>query len=218
MKKKFWNNRWATNDIGFHMAEPHSILRRFYEQLNIAPGQRVFVPLCGKSLDMLWLASKKANVTGVEFNALAVEAFFSENDLQPQQDEMNSFARFRSGDIELLCGDLFELDQAQIQGARACYDRGALVALPPDMRQRYVSHLANLLPAGSRVLLISYEYDQAETHGPPFSVPLKSVEKLLGANFEVRLLTEEDALPTHKGLQQRGLTWLKEFACLLIRK
>lgn len=218
MDKQFWIDRWDKNELGWHMDSEHHYLRRFFSRLQTAPGDRVLVPLCGKSPDLLWLCRQGARVVGVELSRLAVESFFSENRLAAVTETEGDFIRYHGEGIELLCGDLFAISRSHLGGATAVYDRGSLVALPAAMRSRYAAHLAELLPAGSRVLVVSYDYDQAQTKGPPFSVPLPRVRELFEPAFEVQLLVEEDALPTHQGLQQRGVTKLTEFACLLVRQ
>ncbi len=218
MDTTFWKRRWEINDIGFHMDRPHDYLMRFFPQLQAPPGATIFVPLCGKSLDMLWLRGQGAEVVGVELSPLAVEEFFAENDLEATRQAAGAFQRYRCEGIDILLGDLFNLSPDDLGGARSVYDRGSLVALPADLRRRYAAHLASLLPVGSRALMISYKYDQCETSGPPFSVPLEEIEALFGENFAVSLLVAEDALETHKGLQMRGITRLTEFCCLLVRK
>ena len=55
MNPDFWRERWENREIGFHRDAAHPYLTRFWPTLGIAPGSRVFVPLCGKSNDLLWL-------------------------------------------------------------------------------------------------------------------------------------------------------------------
>ncbi|BCR06212.1 thiopurine S-methyltransferase [Desulfuromonas versatilis] len=219
MDKQFWINRWEKNELGWHMTSEHPYLRRFFSRLQTGPGERVFVPLCGKSPDLLWLARQGAGVVGVELSRQGVEAFFAENRLAVTRQEVGAeLSHYRSGEIEVFCGDLFAISRDHLGGARAAYDRGSLVALPPAMRGPYAARMAELLPSGSRVLLVSYDYDQQQAAGPPFAVPIAQIRELFHPAFAVELLAEEDALPTHQGLQQRGVTKLTEFACLLIRQ
>lgn len=218
MEKKFWEEAWEQGNIGFHQKIIHSYLRRFYRRLGIAEGDSVFVPLCGKSLDMVWLQQQGAAVVGVEFSPLAVQAFFEENDLNALRDQQEPFESYSSGNLQLLCGDLFNLSQEEIGHARAVYDRASLVALPKAMRRCYAVKLATLLPSGSRVLLVSYDYDQAEMAGPPFAVSAEELAELFEVDFTIELLAEGDVLESHQVLAERGLTRLSEKAHLLIRK
>ena len=134
MDEDFWQQRWARNEIGFHLNEVNPYLQQFWPALNVAPGAQVLVPLCGKSLDMLWLAEQGYRVLGVELAQAAVEAFFSEQGLVADIDQVGAFRRYRSGAIEVLCGDFFSLTAADLLECRALYDRAALIALPAPMR------------------------------------------------------------------------------------
>ncbi len=214
MNHDFWKTRWQQNEIGFHMEERHEYLHRFYHRLHVGPGT-IFVPLCGKAPDLIWLRQQGARVLGVELSEIAVNDFFRENRLDVETDSIDGFHRFRTEGITLLCGDLFDLDANTLQGVRGVYDRGSLVALSQEMRRDYARHLCEHLPVDSRILLISYAYDQSEIDGPPFSVPMSEIDELFGANFSLELLSEQDALPTHNILRERGMSKLTEFACLL---
>ena len=218
MDEKFWLRRWETGDIGFHKEEPHHFLQRFFDALDLRPGDQCLVPLCGKSPDLAWLHGRGLRVTGVELSRLAVDAFISENHLHGKWTTSARMSCYLDQRYRLYCGDFFLLTAAVLGPVRATYDRGALVAMPPGLRNRYATHLAALMPTGSRILLISYEYDQDETYGPPFSVPYAGLDGLFEDWFEIELLVEEDVLWSHQRLAARGVTELIEYAALLRRK
>nr|NIQ97361.1 thiopurine S-methyltransferase [Desulfuromonadales bacterium] len=192
MDRDFWKTRWQQNEIGFHMEERHDYLPQFYHRLHVGPGV-VFVPLCGKSPDLIWLRQQGARVLGVELSEIAVADFFSENGLDVAVDTRGSFRRYHADSMTLLCGDLFDLQPGCMDGVRGVYDRGSLVALPPSMRRTYAQHLCRILPVDCRILLVSYEYDQSLIDGPPFSVPMNEIEQLFDSDFSVELLAEQDA-------------------------
>lgn len=162
-----WLDRWNDGQIGFHEADGSKPLRRFWPRL--PSGTRVLVPLCGKSRDLLWLAAQGMTVVGVELSELAVRAFFEENDLEFEVSQAGKLARFEATAerITLYCGDYFDFDGAP---CHALFDRGALVAVDPDIRDRYVAHTRGLLVDDPFVLLIALAYDQQKAGGPPFSV------------------------------------------------
>ncbi len=218
MDKEFWFSRWEKNEIGFHMTDPHHYLAKFFDLLQVQPDDSVFVPLCGKSPDLVWLREEGLNVVGIELSRTAVEAFFSENGITGEWMTVADMPCCCGEGYKIYCDDFFKLANVDLAGACTVYDRGSLVALPPEMRSLYAAHLAALLPSGSRVLLISYTYNQAETDGPPFSVSQAELETLFSEDFQIEILVEEDALWSHKGLVDRGVTQLAEFAVLLIRK
>jgi thiopurine S-methyltransferase len=218
MDKNFWHRRWQKNEIGFHMTDPHHFLQQFFPLLQTQPTDSVCVPLCGKSPDLVWLREEGLKVVGIELSRTAIEAFFNENDLPGHWTDETVLPFCSTEGYKLYCGDFFDLTATEVSGISAYYDRGALVALPPEMRLRYVAHMAALMPPGGRVLLISYSYNQSETKGPPFSVPQQELEILFSESFRVEILSEEDVLRSHQGLVARGVTKLIEYAVLLTRK
>ena len=199
MHPDFWHQRWQQNQIGFHQSTPTPLLQKHWPALDVAAGARVFVPLCGKSLDMAWLAAQGHPVLGVELSRLAVEQFFAEHSLQPAIEESRYGTRFRAGDIEIVCGDAFGLDADLLASCAAVFDRAALIALPPELRLRYAGELQARLPAGCRGLLITLEYPQGERDGPPFPVPEQEVRDLYGAAWDVDLLERRPIPADHPG-------------------
>ena len=215
MKKDFWLERWEREEIGFHQNEVNPHLCEFWPELNLARGNMVFVPLCGKSRDMLWLREQGHQVVGVELSAIAVQAFFEENGHTPQHISRGKFDRCEADGIRILCGDFFDLTGDDLANVTAVYDRASLIALPPEMRVSYVRHLAGILPRATQILLITVEYPQTEMQGPPFSVSSGEVETLYREYAEVRLLAELDVLAQNPRFQQRGLSRLQENIFLL---
>ncbi|WP_338571049.1 thiopurine S-methyltransferase [Pseudomonas canadensis] len=210
MEPKFWQERWARNQIGFHLSEVNPYLQRHWPQLAVAEGSKVLVPLCGKSLDLVWLASHGLRVMGVELSEQAVEAFFSEQNLVPRITRRNAFTVYQADLIEVWCGDFFALDAEALVGCAALYDRAALIALPPLMRAQYAEHLSRLLPSGCQGLLITLDYDQTQKAGPPFAVTDDEVKVLFGSDWTLRALQEQDILEESWKFVQEGVTRLDE--------
>jgi thiopurine S-methyltransferase len=180
MQADFWHQRWASSQIGFHQQQVNPYLLRFWPDLMLAAQSRVLVPLCGKSLDLRWLVEQGYQVLGVELSQKAIEAFFSEQRISAAISQRGAFKVYASEGIELWCGDIFALDAEDVADCTALYDRAALIALPPVMRERYVAHLGSVLPAQCRGLLITLDYDQSKIDGPPFAVADEEVQRLLG--------------------------------------
>ncbi len=185
MEHNFWHSRWLEGRIGFHQAEFNVYMMAHWSALNSVDGQ-VFVPLCGRSRDLLWLRERSKAVLGVELSEKACSEFFLEQSAQAERSEEGDFTSFEADKIRLLCGDLFNLTADQVMQVVAVYDRAALIALPPLMRQAYAAHLCAILPSGVSMLLIVLEFDGEE--GPPFSVSEAEVELLYSARFDIRLL------------------------------
>lgn len=164
-----WIDRWRNNRIGWHEPEGNRSLKKHWS----ATGRRVLVPLCGKSYDLIWLQAQGNDVVGIELSEIAARAFFDENQLDYRRNNADPH-RFDAVDrnISIICGDYFDIS---VSPCDACFDRGALVAMSPDLRTRYVKHTKSLLADDPYQLLITLEYDQTVANGPPFSVPENDV-------------------------------------------
>jgi thiopurine S-methyltransferase len=207
MQPEFWHKKWDSGQIGFHLPEVNPYLQRHWAVPETA---RVLVPLCGKSLDLAWLAGRGHQVLGVELSEKAIEEFFSEHQVQPQISEKGAFKVYRSDAIELWCGDFFALTASDVADCTAIYDRAALIALPAPMRERYAAHLQQILPQDVHGLLITLDYDQAQIPGPPFAVADDEVQRLLGDVWQVQVLEEQDVLGESGKFLQAGVTRLEE--------
>lgn len=183
MEANFWHNMWASGVVGFHQPDINVYLKNHWSKLNLQGNEEVLVPLCGKSLDMIWLAQQGHKVLGVELSQKALDEFLAENQLTAQAHRSENYCGYELPDMTLLCGDFFHLSQQQCEGVSVVYDRAALVALPPEMRKQYVQHLAEIVPQGSQFLVVTMEYDQSQLQGPPFSVPEGEVNSLF-ADFD----------------------------------
>lgn len=210
MEEAFWQARWAQGQIGFHLQEVNPYLQQHWPSLSIAPGSQVLVPLCGKSLDMAWLAGQGRRVLGVELAERAVEDFFAEQGLQPEVEQQGVLRLYRAAGVEIYCGDFFNVQAEHVAGCTALYDRAALIALPETMRARYVEHLAAILPGNCRGLLVSLEYAQEEMSGPPFSVSQAEIDARLSPYWQIELLARHDVLNENWRFLQRGLSSLHE--------
>lgn len=185
MKHEFWHQRWEQGQIGFHQQEVNGYLTSHWDELGLSAGVPVFVPLCGKSLDMLWLREQGHPVFGIELSRRAVEAFFHENEIEPSVNETEHFVEYSTEQLTLFAGDYFQLTTRDLGQNHAVFDRAALIALPPEMRAGYVRHMATLLPAGAHILLITMHYPEGTLDGPPFSVDEREVEALYLNDFSI---------------------------------
>jgi thiopurine S-methyltransferase len=171
-------------------------------------GTRVLVPLAGKTLDMVWLAAQGLRVLGVELSPLAVQAFFAEHQLRPRRRVSALGEHYAAGDIEVIQGNVFDLDADTLASCAAIYDRAALIALPASMRQQYAQSIYARLPADCRGLLITLDYPPGEMDGPPFAVPPAEVHSLFEPGWRVAALEHRDIYANEPGLAARGLSAL----------
>ena len=208
MEAAFWHQKWADNQIGFHQAQANPYLQRYWPGLGLVAGSRVLVPLCGKSLDMAWLAGQGYRVRGIELSRRAVEDFFQEQGLQAQVWQQGAFEVWCSGEVELWCGDFFALRAEDVADCVGLYDRAALIALPPQMRERYMGLLSRMLPGGSG-LLVTLDYEQKLLAGPPFSVADEEVRRGF-AGWQVEEVEARDVIGESPKFLQAGVKRLVE--------
>lgn len=209
MEPAFWQKRWADNQIGFHQGQVNPYLQAHWPALGLAPGSRVLVPLCGKSLDLAWLAGQGYHVLGVELSRRAVEGFFREHGLEPEVRQQGAFEVWRQGNVELWCGDFFALRAQDIGDCVGLYDRAALIALPLQMRAKYMEALSALLPVRCQGLLVTLNYDQALLDGPPFSVGDEEVRQGL-VGWQVDELEVVELIQESPKFSQAGASSLLE--------
>lgn len=218
MDPHFWHDRWREGRIGFHQDTVTPWLPELWPALALPTGSQVFVPLAGKSLDMLWLRAQGHRVLGIELSQLAVEQFFAEHGLAPTIRKSPLATHYAHDGIELICGDVFALDAEALAGCGGVFDRAALIALPPELRRRYVGEVYAHLPGACRGLLVTLEYPQAEKSGPPFSVDEAEVRTLYEPDWTVTALARADALAMHPGFIEEGVSALATVAYRLERR
>lgn len=218
MHEAFWQERWARSQIGFHQEKVNGYLRRHWARLGLAEQAAVLVPLCGKSLDLAWLAEQGHTVIGVELAERAVEDFFTERDVQPQISQQGAFKIYQAGKLRILCGDFFALSHADVADCQAFYDRAALIALPPEMRERYAAHLQATLPPACQGLLVTLVYDQQRMDGPPFSVEDAEVEQCFTPGWVPHELERKDVLSGNPRFVENQLEAVEEAVFHLARR
>ena len=198
MDASFWRQRWEKNEIGFHESKANPLLVTHFHELSVGKGRRVFVPLCGKTLDISWLLSRGYRVAGAELSQLAIEQLFIELGMQPDIENVGSIERWSANNLDLFVGDIFTVSRLMLGQVDAVYDRAALVALPEDMRKRYAAHLLEITGKAPQ-LLISYEYDQSLMEGPPFSVSNEEVRRHYASTYTLTLLAGTEVQGGLKG-------------------
>ena len=209
MEADFWHNRWENNLTGFHLNEVNPYLKANWSALNLKSDSRIFVPLCGKSLDLMWLAEQGHQVIGCELSELAVEAFFSENKLAVERSQIGDLELWQSEKISIFCGDIFNLTPELLGEIDAVFDRASLIALPPAMRQDYADKMSELAQSAPK-LLITLEYEQSKMDGPPFSVSESEVHALYKANYQVKQISAQDVLGDNEKFREKGLDYMNE--------
>ena len=217
MQPDFWLDRWRAAQIGFHQSATDRRLMAYWPQLKLPSDSRIFVPLCGKSMDLLWLNAQGHSVTGVELSPIALESFCMEHGIPARRRALTDFDIHEAERLALIRGDFFQLTRSLLGGVSAVYDRAALISWAPPLRSAYVNHLASLTEAGTQTLLITVEYPEAQMSGPPFPLNRNTIDELYAEHHSIELLGTHDILDLEPRLRARGLTELREVAYKLTR-
>ena len=207
MQLEDWGARWRDGQIGWHQSKVTGALEEYGAQVLGSDPGRVLVPLCGKTIDMVFLAENADAVVGVEYAEQAVREFFDEQGLSPHVDGGPPI-RYTADNYVLFASDIFLIDAENTGAIDAVFDRAALVALEPEVRIRYAAHLRSILPVGARILLVTFDYDQGTMNGPPFAVSDPEVTELFGDRFAIERLRTRDVLDDR--FRKRGLAAMTE--------
>ncbi|NMG73463.1 thiopurine S-methyltransferase [Aromatoleum diolicum] len=210
MDADFWHRKWANNEIGFHGDAVNPMLVKHLPALALEKGRRLFLPLCGKTLDIHWLLSNDYRVAGAELSRLAVEQLFAELGVEPTLSTCGPIQRFSADNVDVFVGDIFDLSAELLGPVDAIYDRAALVALPDAMRARYTPHLMQITVQAPQ-LVLCFEYDQSLMAGPPFSISGEEVSRHYRGTYGVTLLDRIDVPGGFKGkIAATESVWLLE--------
>ncbi len=201
MKREFWEKRWEDGQIGFHQNSVGPLLERYIAMLPPSPSC-ILVPMCGKSLDLIYLAGRGHRVIGVELSPLAIKAFFEEHQLEFSITTEGDFEIYRAVrddlDLTIYCGDFFDLDVSHFARIDGVWDRASLVALPTELRERYVASLAEHLLANTPYLLVAIEYDIQGKDGPPFCLNISTLKALFANTFRIKRIDPAVAIEPDK--------------------
>lgn len=210
MNQNFWHQKWEENDIGFHREKVNPFLEKFFNLLLPHQRGRVFVPLCGKTVDISWLLKNGCSVIGVELSSIAIEQLFNDLKVSPTITKGDSFLHYSAPQLDIYCGNIFDMTKSLIGQVNAVYDRAALVALPYKTRKTYTSHVIKISENASQ-LLVTYEYNQTLVDGPPFSVDSNEVHEHFLNSYTITLLESRDVPGGMKGkCDSTESAWLLE--------
>jgi thiopurine S-methyltransferase len=173
-------------------------------------GKNVLVPLCGKTVDMLYLSQYANRVIGVELVEEGILQFFSENNLAYHKPDEETFI---SGNIVILKKDFMALTPEDIGPIDWILDRASLVALPLDMRKDYIRAIDRLSDIGTKQLVITLEYFPL-IHSAPFSIAPDEVESYYAEGHQIEHV-ESPSLPNHGMVRKWNLEYLIEHGFVL---
>lgn len=206
MEISYWQSRWRKDKTGWHMDQVYPLLPDLWPALSLKAGARILVPFCGKSVDMQWFISEGFHVTGVDVAEKALHAFMERSQKSFSSHQQYGFQVFRSKNMELWQGDFQKLPVTKIPPFDAIYDKAALIALPRNMRPKYAQKILQCSGPETQMLLQTFEYEQDEMPGPPFSVDEREIRQLYGKQFDLALLHQKQKPELRDKFQRRGLS------------
>jgi thiopurine S-methyltransferase len=218
MDHEFWHTRWEKKEIGFHEGTINRYLHDHWSELADHPTDAVLVPLCGKAKDMWWLHDRGHPVIGVELSDIACKDFFEEAHSKASVHPGQPFTTLRHDNLELWCGDFFQLVPEELKHIRLVYDRAALIALPPGMRSDYVEHMTAVLPEQVSILLVTLDYQNEEMKGPPFNVSDLEVGELYDRDWDIEHIVTNTLAKDHPFAKRKGLSGATESVFKLRRR
>ena len=210
-----WLEFWANNETNWHSDVVTQELEKYLGLLKLESGDTVFVPLCGKSLDMIYMLNRGFSVIGVEVSEIGIKQFFHENGLDFTISKVGEFDLYSAKNIEIYCGDFFSLTSKHLCGVKAVFDRKSLIALDRNLRQKYVKHLNDIISLGVRILLITLHYPKHQMSGPPFSVDKSEVESLFSMAFNYQELKPFQDIENGLKLARSGVDYIENAAYCL---
>jgi len=210
-----WLEFWANNETNWHSDVVTQELEKYLGLLKLESGDTVFVPLCGKSLDMIYMLNRGFSVIGVEVSEIGIKQFFHENGLDFTISQVGEFDLYSAKNIEIYCGDFFSLTSKHLCGVKAVFDRKSLIALDRNLRQKYVKHLNDIISLGVRILLITLHYPKHQMSGPPFSVDKSEVESLFSMAFNYQELKPFQDIENGLKLARSGVDYIENAAYCL---
>lgn len=193
MSNQLWQDKWQNNEIAFHQNTINPLLQQFLPQLQLNAGDRVLVPLCGKSLDMDWFKQRRLRVLGIELSTIAIEAYFDALSVKPQRQIHGNFIRWWYKQTEIWCGDIFDLNLVDLQKIKLLYDCAALTALPTEIRLPYVQHFSRILPNSSQIMLMTTESPDTRVDNSALTID-SEVNSLYQTDYRIQLLYGQDCL------------------------
>jgi|TARA_B110000977_G_scaffold165260_1_gene212327 thiopurine S-methyltransferase len=210
MQEKDWLIRWQKNQIGFHDAEVNSHLKKYISASDLKPGDTIFLPLCGKSADITWLAEQDFQVIGVELSAIAIESYFSEQGLSFDRVESGRFITRSSRNIHLLEGSFFDLRHQDLGDCSLVYDRASLIAFDEPTRTRYAQWMRSIIGNDTDILLVTLDYNQSEMNGPPFAVSTHEIMRHFESAFQIDIIRQTEIVDESPRWRSKGLSSLVE--------
>eukprot|EP01134_Creolimax_fragrantissima_P001545 CFRG1545T1 len=166
-----WKNRWETGSTGWRQEDVNESLLKYKELFTSQSDAKptVFVPLCGSSTDLSYLAKEGMKVVGVEISEMAIETFFTNHDLK--YTKADNVYTCDSLDITIYVEDLFTFEK--VKNFDFIWDYASFVAIDMELRPIYMDAVGRLLSPNGAWLLVNFDFSLEEVKGragPPWPI------------------------------------------------
>ncbi len=204
MDLSYWKKRWQEGNIGWHNEKVDNDLQTFVKNERPSLSSPVLIPLCGKTLDIDWLAQQSFDVVGVDVSPLALKAVVARNSGAWSTQTHPKAVVHSHRRIQLWEADFF--DWAQTAQATYCWvwDRAAFVAIDPSLRTHYLQAMAQLLRPDGFMLCKTFAYAQELSTAPPYSVTEAQMLALSAPWFTAKRIQSNTSFHESGTLARRG--------------
>lgn len=207
-----WKECWNTPNVEFHNPQLNELFVKYHQRMLTRPGMRIFVPLCGKAVEMKWLVDHGHKVVGLEAAPVPCKAFFEENGIPYNVKEMKGIhgEKYESLDhnIVIYSCDFF-LFTADICGEfDGIWDSGGLNSMDVEDREAYIRRIRTLMGKGCVNLTEFVNFDKSMVD-ITWSMTKEELQKVFGEGFIVEDLNE---MAAPQRLKRQGCDTLKLFA------
>ena len=215
MDIEFWQQMWREGRLGFDQSSVNPYLAEVIDQWLEDGSHHVFVPLCGRSIDMSFIHSAGHSIWGVECVEKAILDFFDSLNLNPQCVSISdSIQCFKAQRYELFCGDFFSMKSQYLERPNSklkIWDRASLVALPKNLRLKYYQQLIELSGNSLDWMCLLFTYEHPELIGPPFSVEISEIKDIMmPQGYKIEVVTERCIEPQNPKFKEAGVTQFYE--------
>lgn len=202
--KEIWEQDWTTDKPEFHTDEVNAMLIKQHEELTRGrKNLRILVPLCGKSVDMIWLADQGHTVVGVELIRKAIEIFLRDNKLTYHEKSVSlspeiqgTVFKANEKDITLFECSIFDFS-AEVAGGRfdCIWDRGSMTAIgmmKEGRLRQYTDIMLGCLKPDGRYFIEFFVPESPESMSQSFKfISEKILTDLFGERCTIRFLGQE---------------------------
>ncbi|MGA0556913.1 thiopurine S-methyltransferase [Larkinella sp. VNQ87] len=207
MEKQAWAESWEASNNRFHRQDVHPYVLKHLTPFALME-KSILVPLCGRSLDLVYFSQFAERVVGVEQAESVILQFFAENQLAYEK----VGERYISNNLTIFCKDLFALTPEEVGEINLVYDRASLAALPLPLRVGYLQKMEELTSPGTQYFLTTLEY-APEMDSAPYSIAPEEVYGYF-PNYLIDHV-ESPAVPHHRLVRRFNLHYLKEHGFLM---